>query len=223
MLLCFVSVCLILLLPFVWVSFFCMCMCVFVLNPPYCHDKWLQRAGLGSPTRSWAWTSGMGAQSPDARLPENSWPWESINQCELPQRRPSNSRTQHHPTVCNTQCWIHHPTTCQTGTQTRPSAVRHRHHKTHHFTWPCPPEGKKKPPSPTRMQAQVPLNMKPTQVTRRPTSPAGGRDQKQELQPYSLVKGDLKHSKLDKRKYQRTIVQTKEQGKTHKTKYTKRK
>ena len=73
------------------------------------------------------------------------------------------------------------------------------------------------------MQAQVPLNMKPTQVTRRPTSPAGGRDQKQELQPYSLVKGDLKHSKLDKRKYQRTIVQTKEQGKTHKTKYTKRK
>ena len=47
------------------------------------------------------------------------------------------------------------------------------------------------------MQALVPPNMKPTQVTR-PTSPTRGRDQKQELQPYSLVKGNLKHSKLDK-------------------------
>ena len=47
------------------------------------------------------------------------------------------------------------------------------------------------------MQAQVPPNMKPTLVTR-PASPTGGRDQKQELQPYSLVKGDLKYSKVDK-------------------------
>jgi len=86
-----------------------------------------------------------------------------------------------------------------------------------------PTRREKNPPSPTRMQAQVPPNMKPTQVTRRSSSPTGGRDQKQELQPYSLVKGDLKHSKLDKRKCQRTIVQTKEQGKTHKTKHTKRK
>ena len=98
------------------------------------------------------------------------------------------------------------------------------HHTPKHTASHSPAHQKERSsPPPTRMQAQVPLNMKPTQVTRRPTSPAGGRDQKQELQPYSLVKGDLKHSKLDKRKYQRTIVQTKEQGKTHKTKYTKRK
>ena len=55
--------------------------------------------------------------------------------------------------------------------------------------------------------------MKPTKVTG-PTSPTRGRDQKQkEIQTYSLEKGHIKHSKLDKIKRQRNIVQMKEQGK----------
>ena len=40
-----------------------------------------------------------------------------------------------------------------------------------------------------------------------------GRDQKEEPLPYSLEKRDLKHSKLEKMKRQRNIVQMKEQGK----------
>ena len=44
-----------------------------------------------------------------------------------------------------------------------------RHPKIHHLTWPCPSEGKNALP-PTRTQAQVPSNMKPTQDTG-PTSP----------------------------------------------------
>ena len=47
-----------------------------------------------------------------------------------------------------------------------------------------------------------------------PNSPTRGREQKQEeLQPYNLEKEDLKHSKLDKKKRQRHIVQIKQKDK----------
>ena len=63
------------------------------------------------------------------------------------------------------------------------------------------------------MQAPVPPTSKPTQATG-PASPTGGRHQKQEeLQPCSLWKEDLKHSKLDKMRRQRNMLQMKEQGK----------
>ena len=77
---------------------------------------------------------------------------------------------------------------------------------------PCPSEGQDPAPL-TRTQAPVPPTRKPTQATG-PTSPTGGRHQKQEeLQPCSLREGDLKHSKLDKMKRQRNMLQTKEQDK----------
>ena len=63
------------------------------------------------------------------------------------------------------------------------------------------------------MQAPVPSTRKPTQATG-PTSPTGGRHQKQEeLRPCSLRKGDLKHNKLDKMRRQRNMIQMKEQDK----------
>ena len=68
----------------------------------------------------------------------------------------------------------------------------HRHHKTHHLTWPYPLEEKNSLP-PTQNEAEVPPNTKPIQDTQ-------SRDQKQEVQPYRLGKGDLKHSELDKMK-----------------------
>ena len=64
-----------------------------------------------------------------------------------------------------------------------------------HLTQSCPSAGRKIQPLPTRTQAQVPPNKKPTQATER-TMPTKGRDQKQEeLRPSSLGKGDAKHSK----------------------------
>ena len=58
-----------------------------------------------------------------------------------------------------------------------------------------------------------PPTRKPTQATGQ-TSPTGGRDQKkEEIRPCSLGKGDLKHSKLNKIRKQRNILQMKEQGK----------
>ena len=68
-------------------------------------------------------------------------------------------------------------------------------------------------PSPTRTQAQIPPDTKPTQDIEE-TLPDEARDQKQkELWSYSPGKGNLKHSKLDKVKRQRTIVQMNKQGK----------
>ena len=173
--------------------FLCVHVCV-CFNSSLLPWQMASEGGSWFPNQKLAWVSGMGAQSPDAWPPENSWPRESINQCELLQRCPPKSRTQHHPTVCSTQCWIHHPTS-QIGTQTQPSAVRLPTDTTKYTTLHGLAHQKEKNSlSPTRMQALVPPNMKPTQVTR-PISPTGGRDQKQELQPYSLVKGNLKHSK----------------------------
>ena len=78
--------------------------------------------------------------------------------------------------------------------------------------WPCPPETQD-PAWSTRKQAPVPSTRKPTQGTE-PTLPTGGRHQKQqELQTYSLWKGDPKHSKLSKMGRQRNMQQMKEQGK----------
>ena len=78
--------------------------------------------------------------------------------------------------------------------------------------WSFLPE-RQDPASSTRIRAAVPSTRKPTQPIE-PTSPAGGRHQKQwELRTYSLRKGDRKHSKLNKMRRQRNIQQMKEQGK----------
>ena len=78
--------------------------------------------------------------------------------------------------------------------------------------WPCPPKGKDSA-SPIRRQAPVPPTKKPTQAPG-PTSPTGGRHQKQEkLQECRLQKGDHKNRKLDKMRQQRNTLQLKEQGK----------
>lgn len=61
------------------------------------------------------------------------------------------------------------------------------------------------------MQAQGPLNMKPTKTTE-PTSSTDSKDQNQKKTwPYNLGKGDLKHSKIGKMKRQRNMVQMEEQ------------
>ena len=63
------------------------------------------------------------------------------------------------------------------------------------------------------MQAQVPLNLKPTETTG-PTSSTDSKDQNQKkIWPYNPGKGVLKHSKIGKMKRQRNIVQMKEQVK----------
>ena len=60
--------------------------------------------------------------------------------------------------------------------------------------WPCPPEGK--------------------DSALGPTSPTGGRHQKQEkLQECRLQKGDHKNRKSDKMRQQRNMLQLNEQGK----------
>ena len=64
--------------------------------------------------------------------------------------------------------------------------------------------GGKNSPSPTRRQAQVPPNIKPTQTTG-PTAPTDGKTKNK--------RGYVKHSKLDNMKKQRNIVQMKDQGK----------
>ena len=64
-----------------------------------------------------------------------------------------------------------------------------------HLTQPCPSEGKKIQPLPTRTQAQVPPNKRRTQATGL-TTPTKGREQKlKEPWPYNLGKGDIKHGK----------------------------
>ena len=118
------------------------------------------------------------------------------------------------------QCWTphakqsarqeHKPTHYQRGCQK--SYYFHRHPKTHHQTWPCPPE-RQDPAPPTRTQVPVPSTRKPT-LAPEPTSPTGGRHQKQwELRTCSLRKGDPKHSKLSKMGRQRNTQQMKEQSK----------
>jgi len=154
--------------------------------------------GLGSLTRSWALASG----------------WECWVQDAGPQKY--SSKTQHHSTVGSTQCWVPHPRNKQ-DRNTIPSSSRqaaHRYPKTYHLTQPCPPTGKNSLPL-TRMRAQAPPNMKLTQATG-PTSPTRGRDWKQELWPYSLRTGDLKHN--DTKWKDREILQSwRNKVKTHKT------
>ena len=79
-------------------------------------------------------------------------------------------------------------------------------HKQNHQHTGLPPHtaipirGGKTPPS-TRMQAQFTPNTKPTLNTGL-TLPTGGRNQKQEeIQTWSLGKGDLKHNNLKKKKW----------------------
>ena len=107
-------------------------------------------------------------------------------------------------------------TTRKTGTQTNPSGDRLPKviltPQTPQNTPPnvaLPSEGKYLAP-PTRTQEPVPPTRKATQING-PNTPHGGRKQKQEeLQPCSLPKGDLKHSKTDKIRSQRNTLQTKE-------------
>ena len=69
------------------------------------------------------------------------------------------------------------------------------------------------PASSIRAQALLPYTRKPRQPTEQ-TLPTGDRHQKQqELQTYSLRKGDPKHSELSKMRRQRNTQQMKEQGK----------
>lgn len=74
--------------------------------------------------------------------------------------------------------------------------------------WHCPSEGQDLAQS-TRAQAPGLPTRKPTQKTG-PNSPTRGRHEKQE--ELRLQKGDLKHSKLDKMRTQRNMLQ-KEQRK----------
>ena len=74
------------------------------------------------------------------------------------------------------------------------------------------PTRKQDPTSSTRTQASVSYARKLTWPTE--PYPLGARHQKrQELQTWSLRKGDLKHSKLSKMRRQRNTQQMKEQGK----------
>ena len=69
--------------------------------------------------------------------------------------------------------------------------------------WHCPSEGQDLVQS-TRTQAPRPPTRKPTQKMG-PNSPTRGRHQKQE--ELRLQKGDLEHSKLDKMRTQRNMLQ----------------
>ena len=120
-------------------------------------------------------------------------------------------------------------TTSKTGTQPTPLAERLPKiivsSQTPQNTPPeadLPPE-RQDPAPPTRTQAPVPYTRRPTQLTE-PTSPTGGRQQKQqELQTSSLQRGDPKHSKLGKIRRQRNTQQMEDQGKTNQTKQMKEK
>ena len=83
----------------------------------------------------------------------------------------------------------------------------------YNLTHPAQQRGKKNPsPPPTRKQAQVTPNTRPTKSTG-PTLATKDRNQKEEgIWPWRLGKGDLKHSQLKKMKRQRNIVQMKEQA-----------
>ena len=171
----FVSACLILLLPFVWISAFFF----FFLSSLYCHDKRLmgswftnQKLGLSlwvgvlSPGH---WTTRV-LLTPSSIIGENSHKSLHLNP------RPSITQLSEAPSAgCLTQ------RISKTGTQSQAAAGRLPIDTPTHTTshGPAQSAGKNSPPL-ARMRAQVPPNMKLTQATG-PTSPTRGRDGKQEL------------------------------------------
>ena len=133
---------------------------------------------------------------------------------ELPWSPPSKSKTQHYPPARSTQHWMPHSNNKE-DSNTNPTISKqtycpdtpkhsmlqgsaHQTEKTHFH----PPECRKKSLSTW------------TYTSHWNTLIHWGRGQKQELQPYSLGKRYLTHSKLVKMKSQRNMMQMKEQGKT---------
>ena len=181
--------------------------------------------GLGSQAWDRAWASGVGVLSPEHWNTREFPAPGNINQQELSWRSPSQLQDTAPPN-CLQAPGLNTPlrTTSKTGTQTYPPADRLPKvilsPQTPQNTPPdeaLPIRGKDGAP-PTRTQAPVPSTRNPTQGTG-PTSPTGGRYQKQEeLWLCSLWKGDLKHSKLDKMRRQRNTLQMKKRGIKHKTK-----
>ena len=85
-------------------------------------------------------------------------------------------------------------TTSKTGTQHHPLAQRlpkiiisHRHPKTHHQMWTCPPE-RQHPASSTRTQALVPSTRKPTQPTEPPLATGNRHQNNRNYEPAACKK-----------------------------------
>ena len=145
----------------------------------------------------------------DARLPENSWAQGVLTN--------ENSQEGLHlyQDLASPKCQ-QHPVQVAS-----PKQARQKHKCNHHqIIFPQSPQNilphtalpiREKKSSPTRTQAKDPPNKKPTQTTG-PNSPTEGRKQKEgEIQLWSLGKGDLKYSKLEK--YEKTKKYCTNEGK----------